>query len=336
RSIAVFEQLRDERGLARAWRLKAQAHYLARRGGPCADASERALEQVRLAGDRFEEREIVEWLVIALLLGPAPAAEAAARCERLLEETADHSLLQAEILGALASLVAMRGLTAEADELIARSRAIMHDVGERIWLVSLWWAFVFLWRGDAIAAEHELRPGYDALKKLGERSNFSSLSHSLANAVYMQGRYDEAEQLTRECEEAARPNDVHSQVHWRATRAKVIARSGEFEAAERLAIEAVAFAAESDFHLAHADALMDLAEVLELRGDRKAAAAAIGEALRFYELKGNLAASDRGRARLAEIRRQAPGVSRERKGDHREVQRLGQGGLARRILGATA
>ena len=90
----------------------------------------------------------------------------------------------------------------------------------------------------------------------------------------------------------------------------MIARSGEFEAAERLAIEAVAFAAESDFHLAHADALMDLAEVLELRGDRKAAAAAIGEALRFYELKGNLAASDRGRARLAEIQRPAPGVSR--------------------------
>src|SRR5439155_26590966 len=107
----------------------------------------------------------------------------------------------------------------------------MNDLGERIWLVSLWWSFVFLWRGDAIAAEHELRPGYDALKKLGERSNFSSLSHSLANAVYMQGRYDEAEQLTRECEEAARRNDVHSQVHWRATRATVNPRRGELEAA---------------------------------------------------------------------------------------------------------
>jgi len=147
RSIVVFEQLRDELGLARAWRLKAQAHYLARRGGPCADASERALEHVRLAGDRFEEQEIVEWLVIALLLGPAPAAEAAARCEVLLEETGDHSLLQAEILGGLASLVAMRGRTGEADELIARSRGIMNDLGERIWLVSLWWSFVFLWRG---------------------------------------------------------------------------------------------------------------------------------------------------------------------------------------------
>ena len=45
RSIAVFEELGDELGLARAWRLKAQAHYLARRGGGrSAEASERALE----------------------------------------------------------------------------------------------------------------------------------------------------------------------------------------------------------------------------------------------------------------------------------------------------
>ena len=105
----------------------------------------------------------------------------------------------------------------------------------------------------------------------------------------MQGRYDEAEQLTRECEEAARPNDVHSQILWRSTRAKALARGGALEAAERLAREAIEFAAQSDFHLAHADALTDLAEVLELRGEREAATAASEEAARFYELKGNLA-----------------------------------------------
>jgi tetratricopeptide (TPR) repeat protein len=243
------------------------------------DASERALEHVRLAGDRFEEREIVEWLLVALLLGPAPAAEAAARCERLLADSADHSLLQAEILGALASLVAIQGRTGEADEHIARSRAIMNDVGERIWLVSLWWSFVCLWRGDALAAEHELRPGYDALKKLGETSNFSGFSHALANADYMQGRYDEAEQLTRESEHSSRPNDVYSHVHWRSTRAKLLARRGELDAAQRLAREALEFASQSDFHLAHADALLDLGEVLDLAGDAEAAAAAVEHAI---------------------------------------------------------
>ncbi|MDP9261952.1 MAG: AAA family ATPase, partial [Actinomycetota bacterium] len=82
RSIVAFAELGDELGEARAWRFKAQAHYLGRQAGLCAEASERALEHVRRAGDPFEEREIVEWLSIALFLGPMPAAEAAKRCER--------------------------------------------------------------------------------------------------------------------------------------------------------------------------------------------------------------------------------------------------------------
>ena len=73
RSIAVFDELGDELGLARAWRLKAQAHYLGSRAAACAEASERALVHVRRTDDRFEEQEIIEWLLIALLLGPAPA-----------------------------------------------------------------------------------------------------------------------------------------------------------------------------------------------------------------------------------------------------------------------
>ena len=301
RSIAVFEELRDELGLARAWRLTGQAHYLARRAGACADASERALEHVRRADDRFEEQEIVEWLLIALLLGPAPATDASRRCERLLMETADHPLLQAQILGSMASLAAMQGRMDEANELVARSGTIMTDLGEWIWIVSFWHASVLLWQSNPTAAEHELRPGYDALKKMGEKSHFSSIAHALSNAVYMQGRYDEAGQLTRECEEAARPNDVHSQVLWRSTRAKVLARTGELEAAEQLAREAVDFAATSDFYLAHADALMDLGAVFTLAGSSEAAAGAVREATRFYELKGNLLAAERGRSQLEEL-----------------------------------
>ena len=67
RSADAFEELDDELGQARAWRLKAQSHYLARHGAACAAASERALELSRRAGDRFEERENLEWLAIALV-----------------------------------------------------------------------------------------------------------------------------------------------------------------------------------------------------------------------------------------------------------------------------
>jgi class 3 adenylate cyclase len=299
RAIAVFEELGDELGLTRAWRLVAQAHYLARRLGACAEASERALEHVRRAGDHFEEREIVEWLLVALFFGPAPATEAAGRCERLLEESSGNAVLEVEILGAMAFLVAMQGRLPEAEEQIARARRIMDEFGEWIWLFFCHTALVSLLRDDPVAAERELRPAYDALKKIGEKSHFSAMAFILADAVYRQGRYEEAEQLTRECEEAAQPNDVQAQIIWRSTRAKVLARRGEFEGAQRLAREAVAFASESDLHLAHGDALMDLGEVLELAGEEEAAAAAIQQAIDLYELKGNVLAANRARALVA-------------------------------------
>ena len=301
RSIAVFEEHGDELGLARAWRLKAQAHYLARRGGACADASEQAFKHVRQTDDRFEEQEIVEWLVIALMLGPTPVTEATERCKRLLTECSGEPLVQAEILAALAPLEAMLGHLREADELFGRARAIMDELGEWIWIFSFWNSFIRSWQDDPEAAEHVIRPAYDALKKIGEKSHFSSMCHALSNAVYLQGRYDEAEQLTLECEDASRANDVHSGILWRSYRAKIWAQRGELDAAERLAKEAVAFAIETDFYPAHADALMDLAEVLELADKRAAAALQLNEAIRLYDLKGNVLMAARARARLEEV-----------------------------------
>jgi ATP/maltotriose-dependent transcriptional regulator MalT len=159
-----------------------------------------------------------------------------------------------------------------------------------------------VWQGDPAGAEAELRPAYEALKALGERSHFSSLTHELSNAVFLQGRYDEAEQLTHECEQSSRPNDVHSQILWRSIRAKVLAHKGEFEAAEELARVAVTIAAQSDLYPAHADALMDLAHVLELRGELQAAALSIEEAIHFYTLKGNLAQLERAHGLLTDLR----------------------------------
>jgi class 3 adenylate cyclase/tetratricopeptide (TPR) repeat protein len=295
RAIAVFEELHDDLGLARAWRLVGQAHYLGRRVEACVAASERALEHVLAAGDVFEEREIVEWLVIALLLGPTPGSEAIPRCERLLEQTAGRPQQQAEVLGALAPLLAMEDRQAEADAVLDRGRLIMDETGEWIWIVSFWRSMVYLWRDDPVAAEHELRPGYEALKGIGEKSHFSSLSHGLANALYMQGRYDETEELTRECELACRPNDVHSHILWRSTRAKVLARKGELEAAHDLAREAVAIASEGDFLPAHAGALEDLSKVLHMAGRGDEARLALTDAIRLFEQKGNLLAADRAR-----------------------------------------
>ena len=137
RSISVFEGFGDERGLARAWRLKAQAHYLARSGASCADASERALVYARQAGDVFEQREIVEWLGIALFLGPTHATEATRRCEQALAGAAGDPVQEVHLVGALAYLVAMQGRLDEAEALIARTRTLVEELGDWIWIYLL-------------------------------------------------------------------------------------------------------------------------------------------------------------------------------------------------------
>ena len=298
RSIAVLNELHDELGLARAWRLQAQAHYLGRRAAASADASEHALEHVRRTDDPFEEQEIVEWLLIALLLGPAPAPEASRLCERLLSDAVGRPRLQAQILGVMAPLAAMQGHIDEVHDLITRSRSMMRDQDEWIWSISFSYGYAFLCTNDVVAAEQELRPAYDALKLMGERSHFSSMAHGLAHIAYAQGNYDQAERFTRECEVATRPNDVQSHIRWRSTRAKILARRGELDAAEQLANEALGLAATSDFYPAHADALMDIAEARALTGKRQIAEARRQEAIRFYDLKGNVIAAERTRLLL--------------------------------------
>jgi tetratricopeptide (TPR) repeat protein len=291
RAIAIFETTDDELGLSRAWRLVAQAHYLDSDAAGCAQASERALVHARRAADRFEVFEIVEWLVIALLFGPTPAAEAYARCRALLEEEWDDFRLPTEISSAAATLAAMLGRTEDARDLVRRSRDAMAEAEEWVWIVTFWHSYISVWYGDPAAAEEELRPAYDALKRIGDASHFNSIAHALSNAVYLQGRYAEAEALTEECERASGPNDIYSQILWRSTRAKALARRGAFETARELAQEAVALGEASDFLLAHADALADLAEVLALEGRADDAEPVLEAAIRRYEDKGNVLAA---------------------------------------------
>jgi class 3 adenylate cyclase/tetratricopeptide (TPR) repeat protein len=305
-AIAVLEQLGDGLGLARAWRLIGQAHYLARRAGGTVEASEQALVHARRAGDRFEEGEIVEWLAIALVYGPAPAGEAATRLGQLLEEVSADALLEAIVAAFLARLYSMQGKAAEMHDLVRRANRAMDEHGETIWLVAMELGEIDLDQDDPVAVERRLRPTYDALKRMDEKTHFSTVATTLANALYMQGRYEEADGLTRESERAARANDVAAQIEWRAARAKAIARKGDLEAARSLAREAVAFAAESDFLIFHGHALVALAEVLRLADRPAEAASAVEEAVARYEQKGDLASATKAHALRAELRESVP------------------------------
>ena len=96
------------------------------------------------------------------------------------------------------------------------------------------------------------------------------------------------------------PEDVDAQVGWRRARAKLLARTGELDEAERLAREATALAAGTDFLDLRGQAAADLGEVLRLAGRPQESAAALAEALELFEEKGNFVAAERVRALLAE------------------------------------
>ncbi len=300
RAAADFTALNDQLGLARSWRLIAQSHYLARRAGPSEEAAAQALVHSRLANDPFEEREIVQWLSVVLFLGPKPAEEAASVCRELLAEVPGQHALEVHILGALSYLVAIQGRTAEAEELAESADRVMQNLGEG-WLFPAFAGFEALWHHDPDRAERKLRLGYDALKRVGERAHFCTLASLLARIAYSRRDFAQALALTIEAEESAAANDVHCQILWRSTRGKTLARQGMVEEGERLAREGVAFGATSDFVSSHGDALLDLAEVLQLRGRIDDAAAAARDATILFEQKHNTLGAMRVRNFLAEM-----------------------------------
>jgi ATP/maltotriose-dependent transcriptional regulator MalT len=239
-----------------------------------------------------------------LFLGPKPAEEAAARCRRLLGEIAGQQALEVHVLGALSYLVAIQGRRDEAKELAESADQLMWALGEG-WHFPAFAGLEALWQHDPGEAERKLRRGYDALKRVGERSHFCTLASLLARVAYARGDYEEAHTLTIEAEEAAAANDVHCHIHWRGTRAKVLARQGRLEDGEKLGREAAAFAATSDFLSSHGDALVDLAEVLILASRPLEAAEALRESIALYGRKENALAAGVARERLAALEVQA-------------------------------
>src|SRR5207244_763144 len=108
-AIAVFEELGDDAGLARAWRRIAYAHQMRSQYGPAEAASEQALVHARKAEDGHEEARIIDGLCTSLLWGPAAASEAITRCEEMLDWSRGSRVMAANIGISLAGLRGMRG-----------------------------------------------------------------------------------------------------------------------------------------------------------------------------------------------------------------------------------
>ena len=297
----ILESAGDKDGSAEAWyRAGNMCYYL---GDWPADeeALNRALEHAVRSGNRYLQLEIRMFLAITLRTLRLPADVAIGRVEQLITETAGERWAEAEMLQQLACLLAYAGRFADARDARARGRSMLAGFGARhtLALVAIHSGMVELTAGDPVAAERELRTGYEELTAMGDRRSSSMITSLLAQALYEQGRLDEALRLAEETAQLAHRDDVEPQARYRAVRAKILAKRHRVRDAAPLCDEAVAHARQTSKSALLAEMLLAKAEVSRLAGATAEATACLSEALQIYEQRGAVPLADRVRATLA-------------------------------------
>ena len=294
-AIPAFEALRDDRALGRAWLLSGFVH-----GGrhlhckAWEEASERALDAYRRAG--LPVATCLGQLAQALYQGPTPAPEAIARCEQLLAGEMVGPAGEANVLVFLGGLLAMRGQLDEARAHVACARKTFDELGQLGPAGALCGGVggaIEVLAGDWQAAELVLHESCELLQRARLNSTFATRAGELAAAIYEQGRFAEADSWSRAAENAAAEDDLDARLAWQPVRAKLLARSGEHDDAERTARVAGVAAQSTDALNKRARVLLDLADVLRLVGRAAETPELIEQARRDFEQKGNVAGADR-------------------------------------------
>jgi len=304
-AVTLCESSGDDFGAARAWRVVYWARW-----GQCQlermrPAAERAFEHDRRARDPHYPQLDLVGVLVSLVWGPAPASQALAQGQEILEQMQGHRGAEAFAMCFLGQVRGMLGQREAAREMILRGVADRRELGDLPGAAMSYGEglgyFVEMVCGDWLAAEQVLRRGFDELASMGDKNYLAITAGWLAHCLYALGRYDEAEDFAGVCENSAAKNWVAAQVLWRGARAMLLARRGNVESGEALAREAVDLALRTDRVDTQTDALMDLAEVLRVGGRGGEAVPIVADALRRYELKEVQPAAARARALLEEL-----------------------------------
>jgi class 3 adenylate cyclase/tetratricopeptide (TPR) repeat protein len=300
RAIRDSEQLGDHRGQAKAYRMLGTIHGTVARYGDAEQAALRTIEQARLAGDIMLQVRNFPPYAITALYGPLPVPDAIRRCEELLPAAHGDRRTEGVVRCVLGHLFALQGSFADARDQYERARAMLEDLGVKVLAAStsIDSGPIEMLAGEPDAAERELRRDMERLDAMGEKFLLSTVYAYLGQAVLAQGRLDEAEELSRTCEQVALVDDAEAQSIWRRVRAQAIAPRGEETKAISLAEDAVVIIRKTDSPLLKGDALRDLAEVFRLSGRPDDGVGPLREALDLYQAKGNTIGAERARLAL--------------------------------------
>ena len=300
RLIPLFEARGDELGMAKARRRLAIV-YRTRRDIRSMEAElERAIVHARAAGDTREEARSLGLMATAALLGPTPAADGIARCERLRAEAPGNRIVERAVLPALAGLSAMTGDFDGARQRLVEHGRLCDELGLRLdaaegAIVAGW---VELLGREPAAAEAALAAAVTDLQAMGERSNLGMAAALLGQARYHLGRQPEAIAATKVAESAAAPDDLGTQIAWRIARSCATVASGDVTEGRRLADEAARLAGQTDSLELRGQAQAALAAADLARGETALARAAFEKAVTAFERKGDVVSVAAARAQL--------------------------------------
>ena len=156
---------------------------------------------------------------------------------------------------------------------------------------------IALFQNDPAKAAELGEEGCRLLEELGERSWLSGAVAKLADSYFRLGRLDEAEATALRAADLGATDDAVTQLDSKLARAKVHARRGDLEDADRLLAEATALAQEVGMPYWPLD--LDAAEVHELAGRLPEAVQALDMGIAKLEKKGIVPVAEEAKKRRA-------------------------------------
>ena len=303
RAVPVFESLGDDLALTRAWGVISEVNHARGHGSAAGMAAERGLFHAERAGDKRHQGKHRTRRTALAHSGFVPLKEVEEALKSDLDWAQEAGDLWPEAIALLTlGLVRRaRGDPVKGNELLSRGNSILADLGMGFFVAGYTGSWIWWLTDDPVVAEAQLRQSYETLAEAGERAVLSTVAANLAEALYRQERYDEAEDMCSACATAADADDVVTQTLVRTARAKILARRRMPAKADAVAREAVALAGETDFVDLRGDSLLALGEVLRLTGRPDEAADTMRDALALWEAKENVVFASRTRRLLAEL-----------------------------------
>jgi hypothetical protein len=228
-AISTFEADRDEQGQARAWSLLGLVNTLTCQFAAAGLAWETAAGHAHLAGEEREELEYWSWVPLAMWGGPTPVEEAIERSRSVLDRRRAIARPRPRPCSRWAS---WRRCAGDSTKPRAHRLVEIDTRGDRASHLDGGTA-----HADGRVGRDPRRPprrrgadpsgGRRDPPEIGELAWMSTVAAILAEALWAQGRDEEAETFILVSEEGAGSEDVYSQGMLGSVRAKVMARRGE-------------------------------------------------------------------------------------------------------------